>query len=63
MSEGESQNCRTYVYYLWLTRRGVFVINGAWQLGDKLLTTDQGRAGSMAGTPCGFYNRRVNCFQ
>lgn len=39
----------------------VFVINGAWQLGDKLLTTDQARAGSMAGTPCGFYNRRVNC--
>ncbi len=40
----------------------VFVINGAWQLGDKLLTTDQGACcGSMAGTPCGFYNRKVNC--
>lgn len=39
----------------------VFVINGAWQLGDKLLTTDGARAGSMAGTPCGFCNRKVNC--
>lgn len=40
----------------------VFVINGAWQLGDKLLTTDQERAGMMANTPCGFYNRKVNCY-
>ena len=36
----------------------VFVINGAWQLGDKLLTTDRARAGSMAGTPCGFTTAR-----
>lgn len=36
----------------------VFVINGAWQLGDKLLTTDGARAGSMAGTPCGFTTAR-----
>lgn len=39
----------------------VFVINGAWQLGDKLLLPTRARAGSMAGTPCGFYNRKVNC--
>ena len=36
----------------------VFVINGAWQLGDKLLTTDQGACWFDG---CGFCNRKVNC--
>lgn len=39
----------------------VFVINGRgnWAINCSLPT--RARAGSMAGTPCGFYNRKVNC--
>ncbi len=39
----------------------VFAINGRgnWAINRSLPT--RARAGSMAGTPCGFYNRKVNC--
>ena len=39
----------------------VFVINGAWQLGDKLLTTDQGACWFDGRHTLRFYNRKVNC--
>lgn len=39
----------------------VFVINGAWQLGDKLLTTDQGACWFDGRHTLRLYNRKVNC--
>lgn len=39
---GESAGGGPHLHYLWLTRGVVFVLSGAWQLGDKLLTADQG---------------------
>lgn len=39
----------------------VFVINGAWQLGDKLLTTDQGACWFDGRHTLRLCNRKVNC--
>lgn len=39
----------------------VFVINGAWQLGDKLLTTDRGACWFDGRHTLRLYNRKVNC--
>lgn len=39
----------------------VFVISGAWQLGDKLLTADQGQAGTTVNTPYDCWSARENC--
>lgn len=39
----------------------VFVINGRGNWATNCSLPTRARAGSMAGTPCGFYNRRVNC--
>lgn len=39
----------------------VFVISGAWQLGDKLLTADQGRAGMTVSIRCDCWSARGSC--
>lgn len=39
----------------------VFVINGRGNWATNCSLPTRARAGSMAGTPCGFCNRKVNC--
>lgn len=52
----------TRTFTTFASRGGVaFVLSGAWQLGDKLLTADQAPAGKRAVIPSVYWKRRGRC--